>query len=271
MALTNEELSVLSRSLRNPANPPIRKGPHVPAGPAVPRIDTTYRPAAVGNVHVPGHRRTTGGRTARAVTAALLLAACTGAAAIAWQSAVALQSDDGAVERMIAQWAPQRVLASLLRPGQPASAVQPTAPTVEATAANPAPLQSGSPARTPPEGVAPAAVASSVEPASSPGSIDIAIARQEIEELKASIEELKAGQRQMSLDIAKASEARFSDARSSDVTSSEVGASEQNLPPKISAHPLRATAPRARKPMPLLPPVQATANPSVPRPPMPVP
>jgi hypothetical protein len=268
MAPTDEELSRLARSLRHFANPQTDTGADHPAGPTIPPVDTTFRPAAVGDVQVPGHWRTMGGRAASAVTAALLVATCTGAAAIAWQSY------GGAAEQMIAQWAPQRVLASLLPLEKPPLPAQPTSPAVEATAANPPP-QPGSSAQTAPEGVAPAAVAPSVEAAPSRSSTtnDIASARQEIEQLKASIEELKAGQQQMSRDIAKVSETKASETRASDVK-----ASEQNLRPKISAHPPRPAAAQARRPMPPLPAPQAAAAPTlpqaapyVPRPPEPQP
>ncbi len=251
MAPSDEELFKLARSMRHAANPETRAGADLPPSPMVPPVDMTFRPAAVGDVQVPGRRRTMGGRAARAITAALLLAACTGAAAIAWQSY------GGAAEQMIARWAPQRVLASLLPLEKPALPAQSTPPAVEATAASPAPPQPGSPAQTAPEGVAPAAVAP-VESAPSLGSManDIASVRQEIEQLKASIEELKASQQQMSRNIAKAPETR----------ASELKTYEQNLRPKISAHPWRAAAARARKPMPPLPPQQAAAYPTLPQP-----
>lgn len=272
MAPTDEELSKLARSLRDPANPQARTGADLPAGPTVPPVDTTFRPAAVGDVQVPGRRRTMGGRAVRAVIAAFLLAACTGATAIGWQSY------GGAAKQMIARWAPQRVFASLLPLEKPALPAQPTPPAVEATAANPASPQPGSPAVTAPEGVAPATAAPSVDSAPSPGSManDIASVRQEIEQLKASIEEIKAGQQQMSRDVAKASaakasaakafEAKASEARPSETRASEVKASEPNLRPKLSAHPWRAPAAPARKPMPPLPPQQAAAYPTLPQP-----
>jgi hypothetical protein len=255
MAPTDEELSRLARSLRHFATPQTDTGADHPAGPTVPPVDTTFRPAAVGNVQVPGHWRTMGGRAASAVTAALLVAACTGAAAIAWQSY------GGAAEQMIARWAPQRVLASLLPLENPALPAQPPPPAVEARAANPPLPQPGSPTQAAPEGVAPAAAVASVESAPSLGSTtnDIASARQEIEQLKAS-------QQQMSRDIARASEVKASEAKPSETRASEVKAPEQNLRPKMSAHPWRAAAPRARKPMPPLPPQQAAAYPTVPQP-----
>jgi hypothetical protein len=240
VAPTDEELSKLAHTLRHPSNPQTRTGSDLPAGPTVPPVDTTFRPA-VNDVQVPGRQRAIGGRAARAFTAALLLAGCTGVAAIAWQSY------GDAAKQMIAQWAPQRVLTSLLPLEKPALPAQPTPPAVEAATANAAPPQPAPVAQTAPEGVAPTAAAPSVESAQSLRSMahDIASVGQEIEQLKASIEQLKASQQQMSRDIAKAS--------------------EQNLRPKISAPPPRSAAARARKPMPPLPPPQAAAAHTLPQ------
>jgi len=239
VAPTDEELSKLARTLRDTSYPQTRTGSDLPAGPTVPPVDTTFRPA-VNDVQVPGRQRAIGGRAARAFTAALLLAGCTGVAAIAWQSY------GDAAKQMIAQWAPQRVLTSLLPLEKPALPAQPTPPAVEAATANAAPPQPAPLAQTAPEGVAPAA-APSVESAQSLRSMahDVASMGQEIEQLKASIEELKASQQQMSRDIAKAS--------------------EQNLRPKISAPPPRSAAARARKPMSPLPPPQAAGAPTLPQ------
>jgi len=241
VAPTDEELSKLARTLRDTSNPQSRTGSDLPAGPTVPPVNTTFRPAVNDvQVQVPGRQRAIGGRAARAFTAALLLAGCTGVAAIAWQSY------GDAAKQMIAQWAPQRVLTSLLSPEKPALPAQPAPPAVEAATANAAPPQPAPLAQTAPEGVAPAA-APSVESAQSLRSMahDVASMGQEIEQLKASIEELKASQQQMSRDIAKAS--------------------EQNLRPKISAPPPRSAAARARKPMPPLPPPQAAAAHTLPQ------
>jgi hypothetical protein len=80
----------------------------------------------------------------------LLLAACIGVAAIAWQSS------GNAAKQIIAKWAPKFILTSLLpaleKPGLPA---QPNPPTVQAAAANTAPPPPAPLAQTAPEGVAP--------------------------------------------------------------------------------------------------------------------
>ncbi len=254
IAPTDEELFRLARTLRDASNSPTHTPSAPSEGPTMPPVDTTFRPAAVGDVKIAGRRPTIGGRAARSFTMALLLAACTGAAAIAWQSY------GDAAEQMIARWAPQRILAALLPLEKPALAAPPAA--VEATtaadaaSAQPAPSQPASTAQAAPEGVAPAPAAPSAGPAPSIGSVanDLASARQEIEQLKASIEELKASQQQMSGEIAKVAEAKVS----------QIKPSERNLRPKPAAHPLRAAEVRARKPMPPPPLPQAASYPASP-------
>ena len=94
------------------------------------------------------------------------------------------------------------------------------------------------------EGVAPTAAALSPESAQSLQTMarDLAIAGQEIEQLKANIEQLKASQKQMFRDVAKTS--------------------EQNRRPKVSASPPRSAA-APRKPMPFRP-SQAAVAPTLP-------
>jgi hypothetical protein len=225
---------------------------HTPPGPAaappVRPVDTTFRPAAVNdvrnNVHVAGSRRSIGRRMLRGF-AAVLAAVCIGVAGIASQV-----YGDAAIQ-MITKTAPQLLtsLISLLPREKPGLSAQPAPPVVQADAANALPPQPAAPAQAAAESVAPAApeAVAPTAAAQSPdqGQLlqsmahDLAGLGQQVEQLKASIEELKAGQQQMSREIAKAS--------------------EQNLRPKISALPPRPPAARPRKPMPPLPPPQATA------------
>ena len=246
MVPTDEELSKLARSLRHPPYPHAPTEAGLPPAGTVPPVDTTFRPAAVGDVKVP----TTGGKAARALTAALLVAACTGGASIAWQSY------GSEAQAMIAQWTPQRILA-LLPLEKPAPAAQPAPPAVEATAANTDPAQAEAAGGNTAQGAS-AAAAPSTEPAPSPGSManELASARQEIEQLKATIGEFKASQQQMSRDMAKASELKASEARMP-----EARPAEQNLRPKIPAHPPRTVAARTHKSMPPLPLQQAATAP----------
>jgi hypothetical protein len=231
IAPADAELSSLAPdAMRYPSDPQTHIGSDFSAGIAVPPVDT-FRAAAVNNVQV-GERGSIGKSAVRAFTA-LLLAACLGLAAIAWQSS------GNVAKQIIAKWAPKFILTSLLpaleNPGLPE---QPSPPTVQASAAKAAPPQPEPLAQTAPEGVAANAAALPPESAQllHAMALDLAAARQEIEQLKA---------KQMSRDIAKAS--------------------KQNLRPKISAPPPRSAAAPARKPMPPFPPRQAAAAPTLPQ------
>jgi hypothetical protein len=256
VAPADQELSnLLHDAARHLSDAQTRAGSGVPAGAAVPPVDTTFRASAVDDVLVPGRLRSIG-RGAMRAFAALLLAGCIGAAGIAWQAY------GDAAQQMIADWAPQLALTSSLPPEKSALPEQPAQPAVSADAATAAPPQQAPPAQAAAEGVAPAAAAVSAESAQSLQSMarDLATVRQETEQLKASIEQLKASQQQMSREIAKASEAK-----ASEVKASEVKGSEQSLRPRISAPPPRSAAAPARKPMPPPPPPQAAATPVLPQ------
>lgn len=274
MAPTDEELSRLARTLRGASNPLMRNEPDFAAGPAVPPVDTTFRPAAVGDLG----RRSIGRRVARGFVIALLLAVCAGIADIAWQA-----YGDAAGE-IIAPWVPQRVLALLSPQEGAAPSAQPAPPAADATvnAAAPQPLPV---AQTAPDSAAATAAAPSAEPAQPPASMpnDAASLRQEIEQLKASVEQLKAGQQQMSRELAKASELKASEQSLRPRISSRPAAARTHrpiapyVPPQTAAAPALPQAPAPYVPRQIEPPRQPTAatlaDPelsSVPRPPMPV-
>jgi len=242
-------------------------------------------------------RRSSRGRPALQGLIGLLLAACIGAAAIAWQS------HGDAAKQMIARWAPQLYLTSSLAPENRVPA-QPSPPAVQASAAKAAPPQPAPPAQTAPEGAAPTAAAPSPGQAQWLQSIarDLAAVEQEIEQLKASIEQLKTGQEQMVRDNAvlagqlkaahvqmvrdnaavaeqlKAAQAQM--ARDNEnaeqlkasqeqmarlvAKTFEAKASDQNLRPKTSAPPPRLIAIPTRKPMRKLSSPQARAQPLAP-------
>jgi hypothetical protein len=257
VAPSDDELSnLLHQAARYRSDTQTHTASDVPAGPPIPPVDTTFRPAAANDVEVLGDRRSIGSRVVRAFTA-LLLAGCIGAAAIAWQASGDL------AKKLITKWAPQFVLTSLLSPEKPGLSAQPAPPAIQAGAAEAAPPQPAPLAQTAPEGVAPTAAVLSPESASM--ARDLATVGQEIEQLKATIEQLKASQQQMSREIAKASEQN----KASENQASELNkASEQNLRAKtaaISASPPHSAAARARKPMPPFPPPQAAAAPTLPQ------
>ena len=266
VAPTDEELSKLAKTLRHPSSPQTRAEPDLNAGPTVPPVDTTFRPAAVSDV--PGRRRP--------MTTALLLAACAGVAGIAWKSY------GDAAEQMIAPLVPQRVLNSLLAPEKPALPAQPAPPAVEAAAANAPPPPPAPLAQAAPEGVPPttAALAPQSAPLLQSMARDLASVGQEVEQLRASIEQLKAGQQQMSREVARVSEQSLRPR----ILPQRSAAAPAHAPPSIPPRQATAAAPTLpptaapyvprspEEPQPQATP-QPQANPefaSVPRPPMPV-
>jgi hypothetical protein len=199
---------------------------------------------------VPGDRPLLGGQAVRAFIG-LILAACIGVAAVAWQS----PSYRDAARQIIASWAPQLVpiLSRIENPGLPA---HPSPATIQAGTANTAPPEPAPVAQTAPEGVAAPAAAAALSPELTQllrsTARDLATVGQEIEQLKTSqeqmvranaelAEQLKAAQAQMARPIAKAS--------------------EQNLRPKTSAPPARPIATPTRKLVPKPSSPQATAQP----------
>ena len=195
----------------------------------------TFRPA------VPSDPPSLGRRAVRAFISLALLG-CIGVAAMAWQS----PSSGDAAKQIIARWAPQLVPTLLLTLESPGLPAQPAPLAVRASAASAAPPQPAPLAQIALQGVVPPASALSPDSAQLLQSMarDLATVGQRIEQLKASIDQLKAGQQQMSREIAKPFESK---------------ASEQNLRPKTSAPPPRPTAASTRKPVTLSSP-QATAQ-----------
>ena len=225
--------------------------PDFSAGPSVLPVDTTFRAAAVNDVKVRGDRRSIGGRVIRACIG-FLLAICLAVAASLWQSY------GDAAKQIVARWVPQFALSSSSpqdNPGQQGAAA------VQASAAKAVP-----PAQTAAEGVASAGATLSAESTQLLQSMagDLAHAQQEIEQLKASIAELKANQQQMSRDTAKVSEARVSEAKASEARIAEAKVSEQNLRSRLSAAVRRSAVASARKPIPPAPPPQTAAAPPLP-------
>ena len=238
-------------AISRPSDSQTHMAPDFSAGPSVLPVDTTFRAAAVNDVKVRGDRRSIGGRVIRACIG-FLLAICLAVAASLWQSY------GDAAKQIVARWVPQFALSSSSpqdNPGQQGAAA------VQASAAKAVP-----PAQTAAEGVASAGATLSAESTQLLQSMagDLAHAQQEIEQLKASIAELKANQQQMSRDTAKVSEARVSEAKASEARIAEAKVSEQNLRSRLSAAVRRSAVASAHKPMPPLPPPQAAAAPPLP-------
>ena len=259
VARIDEELSKLAHdAMRDPLDPQTHMGSDFSAGPAVPPVDTTFRPAAVNHVQAPRLRPSFGVRAIRAFVG-FLLAVCIGVAGVVWQAY------GDAAKQMIARWTPQLVATSSPPPENPGLPEQPNPPAVQANAGKAAPPQPAPPAQAAAEGVAPAAAAPESAVLLESMARELASARQEIDQLKAS-------QEQMSREIAKAKayEAKASLAKASQTRASQTRASEQNLQPRISALPPRSAAAPVRRPLPpSYPPPQATAAPVLPPAPAP--
>jgi hypothetical protein len=237
------------------SKPHIHVGSDFIAGAAVPPVDTTFRATAVGD-----GRRSLGSRALRAFTA-LLLTACIGGAAVAWQH------HGDAAQRLIAEWAPLFARSTSQPSEKTGLSVQPTLAAAQVdTASSPQPAPQPSAAT---EAAAPAAAAptAAAPPDQAPSletmARDLANAGQEIAVLKASIEQLKTSQQQL---VAMVSEKNSAQA----VRPKKPAQPVQPAPPP---RPVAALAP-ARRPMqalppPPLPPRQAIAAPPLPPAPAP--
>jgi hypothetical protein len=208
----------------------------VAAQAAAPTVDTSFRAA-----HVEKRR----GKWVSRFAVALVFALLSAVGAEAWQ-----RYGDKA-QATIAMLTPLLGLSSLQ-----ATSAPPSAPAVaEAT-----PEQAATPAEaaaTPTTDAAAASAPASPDQMQSIQSLtrDLAATRQQVEQLKAGIAELKAGQEQLARD-AKATEAKASEAK----------AFEQSMRAKVSALPPRPPAAPVKKPKPYVPPVQAAAAPLLPPP-----
>jgi hypothetical protein len=240
----HEVLSLLSRRRAQMAS-------DVSAPAPIPTVDTTFRATAADHIKVPGNRPAMS-RWVKKTSVAFLFALCAVAAA-AWK-----QHGDTARE-MISNWIPPFAMISSAPTETPALGAQPPVQTAAAE-------QTPAPAVQPAAGVAPAVAASSADSAQLLPSMarDLAAMGQQIEQLKASIEQLRDAQAQMSRDIAKNSETKVS----------ETKASEANLR-RVATLPPRPVAAPPRKPRPAFPQAAATSPlpppqyPAFPAPPQP--
>jgi hypothetical protein len=234
------------------AAPQVHIAPRISVSAPIPQIEPTFRDPdlrdlqvenvrpseiKVGGLKHPGERPM--GKWAKRVTMALL-GLCGAMAAAAWQ-----HYGDQA-RAMAAEWAPPFVLAALPSATRPAVPEQPSAPATDATATDQAAAQPAT-AAAPAQGetAATSAVAPSAESAQLQSMAqDLAAMSQQVQELKTTIAQLKAGQAQMAREFAKASEAKAAETRPA----------EPNQGPKASAltppPPRPAVPPPVRKPKP---------------------
>ena len=261
---SEDELShVLRDAARHLSDPQAPAESDSPDHAVVPPVDASFRASAVDNILAP-RRRSSFGTWARRGLTAFLFAALTGAASIAWQFYGA------PVKQLIAEWTPLALSSS--QAAEPATPAQAAAPAEEPAAANAAASPPAAPAQTAAETAAPAAAAPSSDQSQVLQTMarDVASAAQEIEQLKASIEQLTAGQQQMARELAKASETH------QHVRPPRAAAAPARKPPMPYPPRQAAVTPAYPPSAPYTPPppqATAPADPgvsSVPRPPMPV-
>lgn len=208
----------------------------VAAQAAAPKVDTSFRAADSGKKR---------GRLAGRFIAAFLFALVSAIGAAAWQ-----RYGDRA-QSYVAMAAPLLGLSSLQ-----ATSAPPSAP----AATDATPEQAVAPAEA---AATPASEAATASAAVSPDqtqviqslSRDVAAMGQQIEQLKAGIAALKAGQDQVA-----------HDAKAADTKATEAKAFEQTMRAKVSALPPHPPAAPVRKPKPYLAPAQASAAPLLPPP-----
>jgi hypothetical protein len=213
------------------------------AGGSTPAATAAPRAAEVERVDVPDDQPVVG-KWARRARMGLLFAFCSAFAATGWA-----RYGDMAIALAVS-WAPSHLLMASPPQRQPGMAEQRGSPVVEAAAADPAATQPEFSAQSA------ASVAPSPEPAQLLQSMS-----QQIDQLKASIEELKTGQEQISRDVSETriALAKTSEIKTSEMKTSEIKTSEQNLSPMMLARPLDSAATPARKPRPALAPAQTAA------------
>jgi hypothetical protein len=237
----HEVLSLLSRRRAQTAA-------DVSAAAPTPVVDTTFRATAVDTNKLPGDRPARGGWV-RKTSVAFLFALCSAVAAATWTH------HGDAAKQMIAGWVPPFVLASFAPSETPPLTGQPP---VQAADAEQAPVQPGLTA-----GVAPAADSAQSLPSTAH---DLAAMGQQIEQLKATVEQLRDSQAQMSRDIAKNAEPKASETKAA-----ETKPSEQNVRPRVAALPPRPVAAPPRKPRPPFPQAATSTLPPSQYPPLPPP
>lgn len=245
--------------------------------PATPRVDTSFRATD-----------TSGGRSrgdwARKALVTFLFALCSGLAVAAWE-----RRDD--IQEMIAGITPQIMpaLMSWMPMQKPAAAAQAdTTPATESAAVRQSPPPPAQPAAQPANDTIAATSAAPVASGASDQvqllqsvARDVANLTQQIDELKATVAQLKAGQEQLSRDKARPAEPRISEAKPTEPRPAKLGAPPRPLgtlvhraKPPAYPPPQSAYMPPPPSPAPVQiapPPAAATADDDqVLRPPMPV-
>ena len=225
------------------------------SGSPVPPVDTTFRATGV-NDDLLNRRRSIARRVMRGL-AAVLLAACIGAAAMAWQAS------GYAFKKVAWKWLPKAAITTSLPLEKLGLASPSSPPSAEPAASEDGPPQTAA-AQPAPASVEAQPAVNAGQPADPAPSMarDLASVGQEIEALKASIAELKANQQQMARELAKANE-QNARARVAAAPPHPAVAPRKPAPPPYTPSPT-AAAPAYRPAATAYPATQASAYPPPP-------
>lgn len=215
---------------------------------AAPTVDTTFRATATDDIVAPVEQPS----TSRWAKSAIMLVFVIGSAA----AAAAWHNHGDTARQMISNWVPGFALTSSPPTETAALAEQTDAPVARVVAAEQTPEPPAVPAQ-PVETAAPAAATPSPDTVQLQSMArDLAAMAQQVEQLKASIAELKTSQQAMIREAAKTSE----------VKPAEVKPAAPNPRPRISARPPRSAAAPPHRPLPAYPPAPAAVPAPLPQP-----
>jgi hypothetical protein len=241
-------------------NPEPKFSPIAEPQAAAPSVDTAVRVAADDGLS--RQKRSSAGKWLRGAFVTMLFAGGSAAATVAWDK------HGDTARQMLAEWTP--ALASLLPSTSqtaPVAAAQAEAPADQASTDQVATDQAADQSAAAPATQVAAAVPTATQPDAAPSvqsmTRDLAAMAQQIEQLKANIAELKAGQEQMAREMAKPSAPKpVADARPPVDPRARVSA----LPPRPAPPPVRKPKPVAShtympaySPAPLAPPPPSQA------------
>jgi hypothetical protein len=229
---------------------------------ATPSVDTAVRVAASDGLS--RQKRSSAGKWLRGAFVTMLFAGGSAAATVAWDK------HGDTARQMLAEWTP--ALASLLPSTSqtaPVAAAQ-AAPPADQAATDQAADQTAAPPATQVAAAAPTTTQSDAAPSVQSMTRDLAAMAQQIEQLKANIAELKAGQEQMAREMAKPPAPKpVADAKPRVDPRAQMSA----LPPRPAAPPVRKPKPvvshtymPAYSPAPLAPPPPASQAAAAPPP-----
>lgn len=227
---------------------------------AAPTVDTTFRATVTDDIVAPVEQQP----TSRWAKSAVMLVFAIGSAA----AAAAWHNHGDTARQMVSNWVPGFALTSSPPTETAALPEEADPPAAQAAAAEQTPEApaAAAPAQ-PAESPAPVAATPSPDtPQLQSMARDLAAMAQQVEQLKASIAELKTGQQAMIREAAKASEVKPAEAKAAESKPAEVKPAASKPRSKTSARPPRTAAAPPHRPLQAYPPAPVAAPAPLPQP-----